>query len=266
MPLSAATSSTPRGSATTAGFAGFYVGNDGNRARFSVHRCRRRQRRHAPVPSRRRPGHPARPRRARRHFRVLPTPGRQRLGLVAGYYGDSTTSPNTASSTTRRPVHYSFLDDPAEAFNNGIEVTQITGINDLGELSGFYTDANGIAHSFAACRSAPSARPLTPPFPSPARSPCWPPRSPSSPPASTAAAPERRVGLALSHPTHLIPRLGQSPPPPLRPRPITEASALQTAAVPPVRTAMTQYVAPAAAPIAAKRTPLIRKSCSQRPP
>ncbi|MBV9537695.1 MAG: PEP-CTERM sorting domain-containing protein [Acidisphaera sp.] len=70
--------------------------------------------------------------------------------IAVGYYGDSTTSQhgfiynlNTGS--------YSFLDDPSEGFRNGVEVTQITGIADSGEISGFYTDAVGLAHSFAAC-------------------------------------------------------------------------------------------------------------------
>ena len=74
-------------------------------------------------------------------------------GLVSGYYGDSTTSQhgflyNTAAGT------YTFLDDPSEGFHNGVEVTQITGITDAGELAGFYTDANGIAHSFVAVPAA----------------------------------------------------------------------------------------------------------------
>ena len=70
-------------------------------------------------------------------------------GLAVGYYGDSTTSQhgyfyNTTSAS------YTFLDDPAAAFHNGVEVTQITGISNSGEIAGFYTDANGIAHGFVA--------------------------------------------------------------------------------------------------------------------
>ena len=45
---------------------------------------------------------------------------------------------------------YTLLDDPSEAFNNGVEVTQITGITNSGELTGFYTDATGVAHGFIA--------------------------------------------------------------------------------------------------------------------
>jgi len=46
---------------------------------------------------------------------------------------------------------FASIPTPAEGFNNGVEVTQITGITDSGELAGFYTDAHGAAHSFIAC-------------------------------------------------------------------------------------------------------------------
>jgi len=71
-------------------------------------------------------------------------------GLAVGYFGDSTTSQHGYfyDTTTGK---YTFLDDPAAAFNgNGVEVTQITGITNSGEISGFYTDANGTFHSFVA--------------------------------------------------------------------------------------------------------------------
>jgi hypothetical protein len=71
-------------------------------------------------------------------------------GIVVGYYGDSTTSQHGFIYDTNTEK-YTFLDDPKEAFSNGVEVTQITGISDSGEFSGFYTDANGAAHSFTAC-------------------------------------------------------------------------------------------------------------------
>ena len=71
-------------------------------------------------------------------------------GLAAGYYGDSTTSQHGFLYNTNTDT-YTFLDDPSEAFNNGVEVTQVTGINDLGEISGFYTDASGVFHGFVAC-------------------------------------------------------------------------------------------------------------------
>jgi len=71
-------------------------------------------------------------------------------GIAVGYYGDSTTSQHGFVYNTNTGK-YTFLDNPAEKFNNGVEVTQITGITDSGELTGFYTDANAAAHSFTAC-------------------------------------------------------------------------------------------------------------------
>ncbi len=70
-------------------------------------------------------------------------------GLAVGYYGDSTASQHGYFYNTNTGL-YTFLDDPAAAFDNGVEVTQITGINNSGMIDGFYTDANGIAHSFVA--------------------------------------------------------------------------------------------------------------------
>jgi hypothetical protein len=70
-------------------------------------------------------------------------------GIAVGYYGDSTGSQHGFIYNTHTGV-YTFLDDPSEAFNNGVEVTQITGINNAGEITGFYTDANGVAHGFVA--------------------------------------------------------------------------------------------------------------------
>ena len=45
---------------------------------------------------------------------------------------------------------YTFLDDPSAQFNNGVEVTQSTGITNLGEITGFYSDANGVFRGFVA--------------------------------------------------------------------------------------------------------------------
>jgi PEP-CTERM motif len=70
-------------------------------------------------------------------------------GLAAGYYGDSTASQHGYFYDTTTG-HYTFLDDPSEGFFNGVEVTQITGINNLGDISGFYSDANGVFHGFVA--------------------------------------------------------------------------------------------------------------------
>ena len=70
-------------------------------------------------------------------------------GIAVGYYGDSTTSQHGFIYNTHTGV-YTFLDDPNEAFNNGVEVTQITGINNAGEITGFYSDASGVFHGFVA--------------------------------------------------------------------------------------------------------------------
>ncbi len=70
-------------------------------------------------------------------------------GIAVGYYGDSTTSQHGFLYNTHTG-QYTFLDDPSEAFNNGVEVTQITGINNAGEITGFYSDANGVFHGFVA--------------------------------------------------------------------------------------------------------------------
>jgi hypothetical protein len=76
-------------------------------------------------------------------------------GIAVGYYGDSTGSQHGFIYNTNTG-RYTFLDDPSEGFFNGMEVTQITGINNSGEITGFYTDANGVAHGF-------TAKPIIPP-------------------------------------------------------------------------------------------------------
>jgi hypothetical protein len=71
-------------------------------------------------------------------------------GIGSGYYGDSTTSQHGYLCNTNTGT-YTFLDDPDAAFTSiGVEVTQITGINNAGEIAGFYTDAAGVAHGFVA--------------------------------------------------------------------------------------------------------------------
>ncbi len=70
-------------------------------------------------------------------------------GIAVGYYGDSTTSQHGFIYNTKTG-QYAFLDDPSAAFDNGVEVTQITGITNSGEITGFYSDANGVFHGFVA--------------------------------------------------------------------------------------------------------------------
>jgi hypothetical protein len=77
-------------------------------------------------------------------------------GIAVGYYGDSTGSQhgflyNTATES------YTFLDNPNMAFNNGVEITQITGITNSGEITGFYSDANGVFHGFVASVPEPTS-------------------------------------------------------------------------------------------------------------
>jgi len=71
-------------------------------------------------------------------------------GIAVGYYGDSTTSQHGFFYNTITGA-YMFLDDPAEQFDNGVEITQITGINNSGEIAGFYSDASGVFDGFVAC-------------------------------------------------------------------------------------------------------------------
>ncbi len=75
-------------------------------------------------------------------------------GIAVGYYGDSTGSQHGFIYNTNTGT-YTYLDDPNEQFFNGVEVTQITGINNAGEITGFYTDASGEAHGFVALQSVP---------------------------------------------------------------------------------------------------------------
>jgi hypothetical protein len=70
-------------------------------------------------------------------------------GIAVGDYQDSTGSHHGFLYNTKTG-QYTFLDDPSEAFNNAVERTEITGITNPGEITGFYTDANGVTHGFVA--------------------------------------------------------------------------------------------------------------------
>lgn len=71
-------------------------------------------------------------------------------GLAVGYYQTASTNSqqgflyNIATST------YTFLDAPGAANLNGTSITQITGINNSDQISGFYVDANGRQRGFVA--------------------------------------------------------------------------------------------------------------------
>jgi hypothetical protein len=71
-------------------------------------------------------------------------------GIAVGYYGDTTTSQHGFLYNTHTG-QYTFLGDPSEQFSNaGVETTQITSMNNSGEITGFYSDANGVFHGFVA--------------------------------------------------------------------------------------------------------------------
>jgi hypothetical protein len=81
-------------------------------------------------------------------------------GLAVGYIGDSTTSQHGFLFNTNTDT-YTFLDNPAAMFHNGVEITQITGITNSGEIAGFYTDANGTFHSFVAIPTTATPEPTS---------------------------------------------------------------------------------------------------------
>jgi len=128
---------------------GFYVGNDGQDHGFQagIKNAKNGQLTGTAITDPTIPGVPGEPGATFVFSQLL---GISDSGLVAGYYGDSTSSQHgfLYNTTTGQ---YTFLDDPAEQFHNGVEVTQITGINNVGEISGFYSDPNGVFHGFVAC-------------------------------------------------------------------------------------------------------------------
>jgi hypothetical protein len=69
--------------------------------------------------------------------------------IVSGYYQlpDGSQHGLLYNSNTKA---YSFLDDP-NAATSGLSITQITGINNSGEIAGFYVDAaTGLQRGFVA--------------------------------------------------------------------------------------------------------------------
>jgi hypothetical protein len=74
------------------------------------------------------------------------------LGLAVGYYQlpDGSQHGFLYDTTTQG---YTFLDDPSAAVS-GLSITQITGINNAGEIAGFYVDAtSGFQRGFVATPS-----------------------------------------------------------------------------------------------------------------
>lgn len=70
-------------------------------------------------------------------------------GFAVGYWQDAAGSQHGFVYDVATQT-YSFLDDPNATVNNGVEITQITGINDSNEIVGFYVDANGVQQGFYA--------------------------------------------------------------------------------------------------------------------
>ncbi len=127
---------------------GFYVGTDGQDHGFkaAIQDAGDGQLTGTPIPDPAIPNVPGEPGATFVFSQLL---GINNSGLAVGYYGDSTTSQHGFLLNTNTG-QYTFLDDPAGQFSNGVEVTQITGITNSGELTGFYSDANGVFHGFVA--------------------------------------------------------------------------------------------------------------------
>jgi hypothetical protein len=73
-------------------------------------------------------------------------------GLAVGYWQDTAGSQHGFIYNVNTQT-YTFLDDPNEGTNNGLQITQITGINDSNQIVGFYVDANGVQRGFSATAS-----------------------------------------------------------------------------------------------------------------
>ena len=70
-------------------------------------------------------------------------------GLAAGYYQTTDGSQHGFLFNIATDA-YTFLDDPLAA-KTGVSITQITGVNDLGEIDGFYVDVTtGLQRGFVA--------------------------------------------------------------------------------------------------------------------
>jgi hypothetical protein len=79
-------------------------------------------------------------------------------GLAVGYWQDTAGSQHGFIYNLNTQT-YTFLDDPNEGNNNGIEITQITGINDQNEITGFYVDGSGVQRGFVATDAPEPASP-----------------------------------------------------------------------------------------------------------
>jgi Protein of unknown function (DUF3466)/PEP-CTERM motif len=75
-------------------------------------------------------------------------------GIVAGYVQDANGDQFGLLYNTNTKT-YTYLNDPGAVSVNGIVTTQITGINNSGEITGFFVNSNGVAEGFVATQSVP---------------------------------------------------------------------------------------------------------------
>ncbi len=68
---------------------------------------------------------------------------------AVGYYG-TTNGSQHGFLYNINTGQYTFLDDPDAADLNGVSITQITGVSNSGEITGFYVGADGLQHGFYA--------------------------------------------------------------------------------------------------------------------
>jgi hypothetical protein len=71
-------------------------------------------------------------------------------GLAVGYYQTSDTNSQHGFIYNIATATYTFLDAPGAASLNGTSITQLTGINNKDQISGFFVDANGFQRGFVA--------------------------------------------------------------------------------------------------------------------
>lgn len=72
-------------------------------------------------------------------------------GEAVGYYQTNNGS-QFGFLYDLKAQQYVFLDAPKAAPVNGVQITQITGVSNFGQISGFYIDAGGVQHGFVASK------------------------------------------------------------------------------------------------------------------
>ncbi len=72
-------------------------------------------------------------------------------GEAVGYYQTNNGS-QFGFLFDLKAQQYVFLDAPKAALVNGVQITQITGVSNFGQISGFYIDAGGVQHGFVASK------------------------------------------------------------------------------------------------------------------